>query len=170
MSKNNVLNNEEIIIIQNEIDNLENLLFSKDKDSSQNDSNFNMPNFTKISEPEKINNSSFKNDSLSNNRNNITYQIQDKILFGNSNNSIENNCNNDPKYENMENNNKKNLNFTNINCNNINSDNLKKLMELINLQKEIDILREKREKKINYKTKKLNKISTNNNKNNKIKK
>ena len=170
MSKNNVLNNEEIIIIQNEIDNLENLLFSKDKESSQNDSNFNMHNFTKISEPEKINNSSFKNDSLSNNRNNITYQIQDKILFGNSNNSIENNFNNDQKEKNMENNNEKNLNCANINYNNINSDNLKKLMELINLQKEIDILREKREKKINYKTKKLNKIRTNNNKSNKIKK
>ena len=169
MSKNNVLNNEEIIIIQNEIDNLENLLFSKDKESSQNDSNFNMPNFTKISEPEKINNSSFKNDSLSNNGNNITYQIQDKILFGNSINSIEKNFNDD-KNENIEKNNEKNLNNANINCNNINSDNLKKVMELINLQKEIDILREKREKKINYKTKKLNKISTNNNKNNKIKK
>ena len=162
MSKNNVFNNEEIIIIQNEIDNLENLLFSKDKESSQNDSNSNMYNFTKT-EPEKINNNSFKNDSLSNNGNNITYQIQDKILFGNSINSIEKNFNDD-KTENIEKNNEKNLNNANINCNN-----LKKVMELINLQKEIDILREKREKKINYKTKKLNKIYTNN-KNNKIKK
>ena len=167
MSKNNVLNNEEIIIIQNEIDNLENLLFSKDKESSQNDSNSNIYNFAKT-EPEKINNNSFKNDSLSNNGNNITYQIQDKILFGNSINSIEKNFNDD-KTENIEKNNEKNLNNANINCNNINSDNLKKVMELINLQKEIDILREKREKKINYKTKKLNKIYTNN-KNNKIKK
>ena len=168
MSKNNLLNNEEIIIIQNEIDNLENLLFSKDKESFQNDSNSNMYNFTKTYEPEKINNNSFKNDSLSNNRSNITCQIQDRILFDNSNNSIEKNFN-DTKTENIKNNNEKNLNNTYINCNNINSDNLKKVMELINLQKEIDILREKREKKINYKTKKLNKIC-NNNKNNKIKK
>ena len=167
MSKNNLLNNEEIIIIQNEIDNLENLLFSKDKESFQNDSNSNMYNFTKTYEPEKINNS-FKNDSLSNNRSNITCQIQDRILFDNSNNSIEKNFN-DTKTENIKNNNEKNLNNTYINCSNINSDNLKKVMELINLQKEIDILREKREKKINYKTKKLNKIC-NNNKNNKIKK
>ena len=167
MSKNNVFNNEEIIIIQNEIDNLENLLFSKDKESSQNNSNSNMYNFTKT-EPEKINNNSFKNDSLSNNGNNITYQIQDKILFGNSINSIEKNFNDD-KTENIEKNNEKNLNNANINCNNIKYKKLKKVMELINLQKEIDILREKREKKINYKTKKLNKIYTNN-KNNKIKK
>ena len=116
MSKNNVLNNEEIIIIQNEIDNLENLLFSKDKDSSQNESNFNMNNFTKVYEPEKINNNSFKNDSLSKNENNITYQIQDQILFGNSNNSIENNLN-DAKKDNIKNNNTINLNDANINCN-----------------------------------------------------
>ena len=161
MSKNNVLNNEEIIIIQNEIDNLENLLFSKDKDSSQNESNFNMNNFTKVYEPEKINNNSFKNDSLSKTENNITYQIQDQILFGNSNNSIENNLN-DAKKDNIKNNNTINLNDANINCNNINPDNLKKVMELINLQKEIDLLREKREKKIIYKTKKLNKIRSNN--------
>ena len=169
MSKNNVLNNEEIIIIQNEIDNLENLLFSKDKDSSQNESNFNMNNFTKVYEPEKINNNSFKNDSLSKTENNITYQIQDQILFGNSNNSIENNLN-DAKKDNIKNNNAINLNDANINCNNINPDNLKKVMELINLQKEIDLLREKREKKIIYKTKKLNKIRSNNNKNINIKK
>ena len=169
MSKNNVLNNEEIIIIQNEIDNLENLLFSKDKDSSQNESNFNMNNFTNVYEPEKINNNSFKNDSLSKTENNITYQIQDQILFGNSNNSIENNLN-DAKKDNIKNNNAINLNDANINCNNINPDNLKKVMELINLQKEIDLLREKREKKIIYKTKKLNKIRSNNNKNINIKK
>ena len=167
MSKNNVLKNQEIIIIQNEIDNLENLLFSLDKESSQNESNSNIiNNITKTYQIEKINNNSFKNgDALSKNENNITYQIQDKILFSNSNN-LENNL-----YDSKtEKNNEKNMNNANIKCHNINSDNLKKIMELINLQKEVDILREKREKKINYKTKKLNKIYNNNNKTNKIKK
>ena len=162
MSKKNLnkklINNEDIIKIQNEIDNLEKKLFSENIEFSQ------------IYEPSTIPNNQSRLTEGNNSQhiyniepNNINYFEQSNVLSIDINNNFKEDEKEENEIKEKEENYKKKED-TNLNKKEIivdNSSNLKKIRELIELQKEIDLLREKRGKKINDKTKKLNKAYNN---------
>lgn len=152
----NEINNEDILQIQNEIDNLEQKLFSN------NNSNISLSEINSISESNNIN----------------SIRLSSKKISNNDDDHIKNK----PANEKL---NEKSYKFNNINLNKINdkikNDNIKiienddidnqesindkfkkeeKIKELIELQKEIDKLRQERSKKIKNK---LNKMHNYNN-------
>ena len=132
----NDINNEDILKIQNEIDNLEQKLFS-DTNANISLDTFNSVsttnNINSIQKNEKLNEKSFK-------FNNNLYKISEKI----KNDNIKIIENEDIENEDVDEESKKNG----------------KIKELIELQKEIDKLRKEKGKKIE---KRLNKIYSNNN-------
>ena len=97
------------------------------------------------------------NEPLMNDSNLINY-TQNKIIENNNNLSQQMNKESLYNAPNVE---QSNYNISKSNDND--NDNIKKIKELIELQKEIDILREKRGKKILSKTEKLHKAYTNSN-------
>ena len=135
----NDINNEDILKIQNEIDNLEQKLFS-DSNANISLNTFNSVsttnNINSIQKNEKLNEKSFK-------FNNNLYKISEKI----KNDNIKIVENDDIADNDNENNNE-------------DSKKKAKIKELIELQKEIDKLRKERGKKIKNA---LNKIYSNNN-------
>ena len=161
MSNKNIceINNEDISKIQNEIDNLEQKLFSDNNSTNINISlnelnsisesnninliNLNSQNFLNKNPNEKINEKSFKFNNYNNNFKKIEEKKENENIKIIENDDIEN-TDNTP-----ENFNKK-----------------QKIKELIELQKEIDKLRLERSKRINNK---LSKMHTNKNIKNKDK-
>ena len=132
----NDINNEDILKIQNEIDNLEQKLFS-DSNANISLNTFNSVsttnNINSIQKNEKLNEKSFK-------FNNNLYKISEKI----KNDNIKIIENEDIENEDVDEESKKNG----------------KIKKLIELQKEIDKLRKEKGEKIE---KRLNKIYSNNN-------
>ena len=161
MSNKNIIeiNNEDISKIQNEIDNLEQKLFSDNNSTNINISlnelnsisesnninliNLNSQNFLNKNPNEKINEKSFKFNNYNNNFSKVEEKKENENIKIIENDDIEN-TDNTP-----ENFNKK-----------------QKIKELIELQKEIDKLRLERSKRINNK---LSKMHTNKNIKNKDK-
>ena len=150
MSNKNIceINNEDISKIQNEIDNLEQKLFSDNNSTNINISlnelnsisesnninliNLNSQNFLNKNQNEKINEKSFKFNNYNNNFKKIEEKKENENIKIIENDDIEN-TDNTP-----ENFNKK-----------------QKIKELIELQKEIDKLRLERSKRINNKLSKM---------------
>ena len=148
----NYVNDEEIIKIQNDIDNLEKKLFSED-------------NLISIDESNSIlntNNNNIINESIDKQKNNNN-TLNENEPFIDYNNNLEKSENISyvmNKNEECLNKNKSKKEEINIE----NNDNKEKIRKLIELQREIDELREKRGKKINYKSQQLNKAYYNNKK------
>ena len=161
----NEINNEDILQIQNEIDNLEQKLFSN------NNSNISLSEINSISESNNIN----------------SIHLSSKKISNNDDAHIKNKPTNEKLNE-------KSYKFNNINLNKINdkikNDNIKiienddidnqesindkfkkeeKIKELIELQKEIDNLRQERSKKIKNKLNKMHNYNNSKIQKNKIK-
>ena len=146
----NEINNEDILQIQNEIDNLEQKLFSN------NNSNISLSEINSISESNNINSIHLSSKKISNNDdahiknkptneklNEKSYKFNIKII---ENDDIDNQESINDKFKKEE-----------------------KIKELIELQKEIDNLRQERSKKIKNKLNKMHKYNNSKIQKNKIK-
>ena len=159
----NEINNEDLSKIQDEIDNLEQKLFS-----DNNNSNISLNKLNLSSESNNMNSIHLNSNIISNKEFIIDKKTNEKIneksyKFINDNNIIQN------SNEKKGNDNIKIIVNEDIdkNSNTDISKQKEKIRELIELQKEIDKLRQERSKKINNK---LNKLYNNNTKNNNNKK
>ena len=159
----NEINNEDLSKIQDEIDNLEQKLFS-----DNNNSNISLNKLNLSSESNNMNSIHLNSNIISNKEFIIDKRTNEKIneksyKFINDNIIIQNNS------EKKGNDNIKIIVNEDIdkNSNTDISKQKEKIRELIELQKEIDKLRQERSKKINNK---LNKLYNNNTKNNNNKK
>ena len=146
----NEINNEDILQIQNEIDNLEQKLFSN------NNSNISLSKINSISESNNINSIHLSSKKISKNDdahiknkpaneklNEKSYKFNIKII---ENDDIDNQESNNDKFKKEE-----------------------KIKELIELQKEIDKLRQERSKKIKNKLNKMHNYNNSKIQKNKIK-